>query len=144
MFVVLEPSDRPSRLYHVRTFGEPLELTWVEEKSTHSFHGGFEFDQLPLLRRKGKQREQNYKNTVNTSSLHALIKSWSKASSLLGYHHVGQQQLCFQTWSGITNIAINTLLFILLCMQILSSVCLYLSVDCKAFTGVMEIQCGRS
>ncbi|KAK5917818.1 hypothetical protein CgunFtcFv8_002630 [Champsocephalus gunnari] len=61
---VKEPSDRPSRLYHVRTFGEPLELTWVEEKSTHSFHGGFEFDQLPLLRRKGKQREQNYKNTI--------------------------------------------------------------------------------
>ncbi|XP_047235146.1 histone-lysine N-methyltransferase, H3 lysine-36 specific isoform X2 [Girardinichthys multiradiatus] len=58
-----EPSDRPSRLYHVRTFGEPKELVWVEEKSTHTFHGGFEFDQL-LLRRRNKQREQNNKNTI--------------------------------------------------------------------------------
>lgn len=64
--VVLEPSDRPCRLYHVRTFGEPVERTWVEDKATHSFHGGFEFERLPLLRRRGKQREQNYKYTVNT------------------------------------------------------------------------------
>ncbi|KAF1378188.1 hypothetical protein PFLUV_G00187890 [Perca fluviatilis] len=61
---VKEPSDRPCRLYHVRTFGEPVELTWVEEKATHSFHGGFEFEQLTLLRRRGKQREQNYKYTI--------------------------------------------------------------------------------
>uniref|UniRef100_A0A3P8Q1L4 Histone-lysine N-methyltransferase, H3 lysine-36 specific n=1 Tax=Astatotilapia calliptera TaxID=8154 RepID=A0A3P8Q1L4_ASTCA len=61
-----EPSDRPCRLYHVRTFGEPQELVWVEEKSTHTFHGGFEFEQLLLLRRRGKQREQNSKYTVNT------------------------------------------------------------------------------
>uniref|UniRef100_A0A665XBP7 Histone-lysine N-methyltransferase, H3 lysine-36 specific n=1 Tax=Echeneis naucrates TaxID=173247 RepID=A0A665XBP7_ECHNA len=59
-----EPNDRPCRLYHVRTFGEPKELVWVEEKSTRTFHGGFEFEQLPLLRRRGKQREQNYKYTV--------------------------------------------------------------------------------
>lgn len=64
--VVLEPSDRPCRLYHVRTFGEPVELTWVEDKATHTFHGGFEFEQLPLLRRRGKQRTQNYKYTVIT------------------------------------------------------------------------------
>ncbi|XP_077962981.1 uncharacterized protein nsd1b isoform X2 [Gasterosteus aculeatus] len=61
---VKEPSDRPCRLYHVRTFGEPVELTWVEDKATHGFHGGFEFEQLPLLRRRGKQREQNYKYTI--------------------------------------------------------------------------------
>ncbi|KAM4547278.1 uncharacterized protein nsd1b isoform 2-T3 [Fundulus diaphanus] len=60
-----EPSDRHCRLYHVRTFGDPKELVWVEEKSTHTFHGGFEFDQLLLLRRRSKQREKsNKKNTI--------------------------------------------------------------------------------
>uniref|UniRef100_A0AAQ5ZR60 Histone-lysine N-methyltransferase, H3 lysine-36 specific n=1 Tax=Amphiprion ocellaris TaxID=80972 RepID=A0AAQ5ZR60_AMPOC len=56
--------DRPCRLYYVRTFGEPVELVWVEEKSTHTFHGGFEFEQLHLQHRRGKQREQNNKYTV--------------------------------------------------------------------------------
>lgn len=52
----------------------------MEEKSTHTFHGGFEFEQLLLLRRRGKQREQNSKYTVNTilliagQHLHALVK----------------------------------------------------------------------
>ncbi|XP_061595252.1 histone-lysine N-methyltransferase, H3 lysine-36 specific [Cololabis saira] len=58
-----EPCDRLCRLYHVRTFGEPEELVWVEEKSIHIFKGGFEFDQLHLHRR-GKQREQNNKCTI--------------------------------------------------------------------------------
>uniref|UniRef100_A0A667Z8G7 PWWP domain-containing protein n=1 Tax=Myripristis murdjan TaxID=586833 RepID=A0A667Z8G7_9TELE len=57
-------NDRPCRLYHVRTFGEPVELAWVEGKAIHTFKGGFEFEQLPLLRRRGKQREENYKYTV--------------------------------------------------------------------------------
>ncbi|KAM6907189.1 uncharacterized protein nsd1b [Xenentodon cancila] len=60
---VKEPSDRACRLYHVRTFGEPEELVWVEEKSIHTFKGGFEFEQLHLHRR-GKQREQNNKCTI--------------------------------------------------------------------------------
>uniref|UniRef100_A0A8C6NWQ2 Histone-lysine N-methyltransferase, H3 lysine-36 specific n=1 Tax=Nothobranchius furzeri TaxID=105023 RepID=A0A8C6NWQ2_NOTFU len=60
-----EPSDRPCRLYYVRTFGEPKDFFWVEEKSTHTFHGGFEFEQLILLRRRGKQREQTSKYTVS-------------------------------------------------------------------------------
>lgn len=64
--VVLEPGERPCRLYHVRTFGESVEQTWVEEKSTHAFHGGFEFEQLSLMRRRGKQKEQNHKFTVIT------------------------------------------------------------------------------
>lgn len=76
--VVSEPSERPCRLYYVRTFGEPVEVTWVEDKSTHTFHGGFEMEQLPLLRKKGKQREQSYRCTVITPRcsfcLHLLIR----------------------------------------------------------------------
>ncbi|XP_055730042.1 histone-lysine N-methyltransferase, H3 lysine-36 specific-like isoform X4 [Salvelinus fontinalis] len=59
-----EPSDRPCRQYHIRTFGEPVELAWVAGKATHTFHGGFEFEQLPLIRRRGRQREKDYKYTI--------------------------------------------------------------------------------
>ncbi|XP_061660354.1 histone-lysine N-methyltransferase, H3 lysine-36 specific [Syngnathoides biaculeatus] len=61
---VKEPSDRPCRLYHIRTFGNPEERTWVEDKSTHIFHGGFQFEQLAQLRRKGKHRGQNHNYTI--------------------------------------------------------------------------------
>ncbi|XP_022618390.1 histone-lysine N-methyltransferase, H3 lysine-36 and H4 lysine-20 specific-like [Seriola dumerili] len=80
---VKEPSDRPCRLYHVRTFGEPVELVWVEEKSTHTFHGGFEFEQLPLLRRRGKQREQNYKYTIAKRYQDSWKSSVAEAESIL-------------------------------------------------------------
>ncbi|XP_077596420.1 uncharacterized protein nsd1b [Stigmatopora nigra] len=61
---VKEPSDRPCRLYHVRNFGVPQEQAWVEDKSTHIFHGGFQFEQLAQVRRKGKQKGQNQKYTI--------------------------------------------------------------------------------
>uniref|UniRef100_A0A3Q1JQ02 Histone-lysine N-methyltransferase, H3 lysine-36 specific n=1 Tax=Anabas testudineus TaxID=64144 RepID=A0A3Q1JQ02_ANATE len=80
---VKEPSDRPSRLYYVRTFGEPVELMWVEEKSTHTFHGGFEFEQLPLRRRRGKQREQNYKYTIAKRFQDSWKSSVAEAESVL-------------------------------------------------------------
>ncbi|XP_019729125.1 uncharacterized protein LOC109517985 isoform X2 [Hippocampus comes] len=61
---VKEPSDRPCRLYHIRTFGDQEEQAWVEDKSTHIFHGGFQFEQLAQMRRKGKQRGPNHKYTI--------------------------------------------------------------------------------
>ncbi|XP_030601999.1 histone-lysine N-methyltransferase, H3 lysine-36 and H4 lysine-20 specific isoform X2 [Archocentrus centrarchus] len=78
-----EPSDRPCRLYHVRTFGEPQELVWVEDKSTHTFHGGFEFEQLLLLRRRGKQREQNSKYTIAKRFKESWKSSVAQAESVL-------------------------------------------------------------
>lgn len=48
---------------------------WVEDKSTHTFHGGFELEHLALLRRKGKQREQNYRCAVITLFLLACLVS---------------------------------------------------------------------
>ncbi|XP_069565693.1 histone-lysine N-methyltransferase, H3 lysine-36 specific isoform X2 [Brachyistius frenatus] len=80
---VKEPSDRHCRLYHVRTFGEPEELVWVEEKSTHAFHGGFEFEQLLLLRRRGKQREQNNKYTIAKRFQESWKSSVAEAESVL-------------------------------------------------------------
>ncbi|XP_068457235.1 uncharacterized protein nsd1b [Clinocottus analis] len=80
---VKEPSDRPCRLYHVRTFGEPVEFTWLEDKATQSFQGGFEFEQLPLLRRRGKQREQNYKFTIAKRFQDSWKSSVAEAESVL-------------------------------------------------------------
>ncbi|XP_043997467.1 uncharacterized protein nsd1b [Gambusia affinis] len=78
-----EPCDRLCRLYHVRTFGEPKEFVWVEEKSTQAFHGGFEFDQLLLLRRRSKQREQNNRNTIPKRFQYSWRCSVAEAESVL-------------------------------------------------------------
>uniref|UniRef100_A0AAY4AM63 Histone-lysine N-methyltransferase, H3 lysine-36 specific n=1 Tax=Denticeps clupeoides TaxID=299321 RepID=A0AAY4AM63_9TELE len=59
-----EPSDRPCCQYYVRTFGEPVEMAWVVGKATHPFGGGHEFEQLPVLRRRGRQKLENYRYTV--------------------------------------------------------------------------------
>ncbi|XP_035378563.1 histone-lysine N-methyltransferase, H3 lysine-36 specific [Electrophorus electricus] len=59
-----EPSRRPCRLYFVRTFGEIVDQAWVSGKATHPFEGGHQFDKLPVLRRRGRQREKGYKYTV--------------------------------------------------------------------------------
>ncbi|XP_029028601.1 histone-lysine N-methyltransferase, H3 lysine-36 specific [Betta splendens] len=80
---VKEPSDRPCRLYYVRTFGEPMEFVWVEEKATHIFHGGAEFEQLPLRRGRGKQREQSCKHTIAKRFQGPWESSVAEAESVL-------------------------------------------------------------
>uniref|UniRef100_A0A8C8JU39 [histone H3]-lysine(36) N-dimethyltransferase n=1 Tax=Oncorhynchus tshawytscha TaxID=74940 RepID=A0A8C8JU39_ONCTS len=78
-----EPSDRPCRQYHIRTFGEPLELAWVAGKATHTFHGGFEFEQLPLIRRRGRQRDKDYKYTIPKRFKASWGKSVAEAEAVL-------------------------------------------------------------
>uniref|UniRef100_A0A8C7J8F5 [histone H3]-lysine(36) N-dimethyltransferase n=1 Tax=Oncorhynchus kisutch TaxID=8019 RepID=A0A8C7J8F5_ONCKI len=78
-----EPSDRPCRQYHIRTFGEPLELAWVAGKATHTFHGGFEFEQLPLIRRRGRQRDKDYKYTIPKRFKASWEKSVAEAEAVL-------------------------------------------------------------
>eukprot|EP00063_Salmo_salar_P018648 XP_013993483.1 PREDICTED: histone-lysine N-methyltransferase, H3 lysine-36 and H4 lysine-20 specific-like isoform X4 [Salmo salar] len=78
-----EPSDRPCRQYHIRTFGEPVELAWVAGKATHTFHGGFEFEQLPLIRRRGRQRDKDYKYTIPKRFKASWKKSVAEAEAVL-------------------------------------------------------------
>ncbi|XP_072530420.1 histone-lysine N-methyltransferase, H3 lysine-36 specific [Salminus brasiliensis] len=59
-----EPSRRPCRLYFVRTFGEIVDQAWVSGKATYPFEGGHQFEKLPVLRRRGRQRDKSYKYTV--------------------------------------------------------------------------------
>lgn len=59
-----DPSPRPCRVYFLETIGEILERAWVPENAILPFKGGHEFKDLPVLRRRGKQKEKDYKYTV--------------------------------------------------------------------------------
>uniref|UniRef100_A0A8C1VFB4 Histone-lysine N-methyltransferase, H3 lysine-36 specific n=1 Tax=Cyprinus carpio TaxID=7962 RepID=A0A8C1VFB4_CYPCA len=72
-----DPSRRPCRLYFVRMFGEIIDQAWVPAKATFPFEGGHQFEKLPVLRRRGRQKDKDYKYTVPKR----LMPSW-KASVL--------------------------------------------------------------
>ncbi|XP_076862293.1 histone-lysine N-methyltransferase, H3 lysine-36 specific [Brachyhypopomus gauderio] len=78
-----EPSRRPCRLYFVRTFGEIVDQAWVSGKATHPFEGGHQFDKLPVLRRRGRQREKGYKYTVPKRLMPLWMTSVREAEAAL-------------------------------------------------------------
>uniref|UniRef100_A0A6G1R3D0 Nuclear receptor binding SET domain protein 2 n=1 Tax=Hypotaenidia okinawae TaxID=2861861 RepID=A0A6G1R3D0_9GRUI len=55
---------RPYREYYVDALGEPSEKTWVAGKAIVLFQGRHQFEELPVLRRRGKQKEKGYKHKV--------------------------------------------------------------------------------
>ncbi|NXX14964.1 NSD1 protein, partial [Podargus strigoides] len=55
---------RPYREYYVDALGEPSEKTWVAAKAIVLFEGRHQFEDLPVLRRRGKQKEKGYKHKV--------------------------------------------------------------------------------
>ncbi|XP_047675247.1 histone-lysine N-methyltransferase, H3 lysine-36 specific isoform X2 [Tachysurus fulvidraco] len=65
-----EPSSRPCRMYFVRTFGEIVDHAWVSGQSTYAFEGGQQFEKLPMIRRRGRQRDKGYMVPKN------LIAAW--------------------------------------------------------------------
>ncbi|KAM9788550.1 uncharacterized protein nsd1b [Neosynchiropus ocellatus] len=80
---IKESTERPSRLYHIQTYGEPVEQAWVEDKSTHTFHGGFEFKQFLQRRRRGKTKEQSHKYTIPKRFEDSWNTSVAQAESIL-------------------------------------------------------------
>uniref|UniRef100_A0A1A8U6X3 Histone-lysine N-methyltransferase, H3 lysine-36 specific n=1 Tax=Nothobranchius furzeri TaxID=105023 RepID=A0A1A8U6X3_NOTFU len=82
------PSSRPCRMYFLETMGEVAEFCWVSGSVILSFEGGHQFDELPVLRRRGKQKEKNYKYTIPKSLMTAWKVSVAKAEYLLS----GQQK----------------------------------------------------
>lgn len=59
-----DPSRRPCRLYFIKMFGEIVDQAWVPAKATFPFEGGHQFEKLPVLRRRGRQKDKDYKYTV--------------------------------------------------------------------------------
>lgn len=51
-------------MYFVRTFGEIVDQAWVSGKATYAFEGGQQFEKLPVLRRRGRQKDKGYKYMV--------------------------------------------------------------------------------
>uniref|UniRef100_A0A8D0L4V5 PWWP domain-containing protein n=1 Tax=Sphenodon punctatus TaxID=8508 RepID=A0A8D0L4V5_SPHPU len=55
---------RPYREYYVDALGDPSEKAWVAGKAIVFFEGRHQFEDLPVLRRRGKQKEKGYKHKV--------------------------------------------------------------------------------
>ncbi|KAL8212188.1 UNVERIFIED_CONTAM: hypothetical protein K2H54_040466 [Gekko kuhli] len=55
---------RPYREYYVEALGESSERAWVVGKAIVVFEGRHQFEELPVLRRRGKQKEKGYKHKV--------------------------------------------------------------------------------
>uniref|UniRef100_A0A3P8TLC7 Histone-lysine N-methyltransferase, H3 lysine-36 specific n=1 Tax=Amphiprion percula TaxID=161767 RepID=A0A3P8TLC7_AMPPE len=77
------PSPRPCRVYYLETFGEIRECAWVPGSVILPFEGGHQFKDLPVLRRRGKQKEKDYKYTIPKSLLTAWKVSVAEAEYLL-------------------------------------------------------------
>ncbi|XP_017279649.1 histone-lysine N-methyltransferase, H3 lysine-36 specific [Kryptolebias marmoratus] len=77
------PSSRPCRMYYLETLGEVAERAWVPGSVILPFEGGHQFEELPVLRRRGKQKEKNYKYTIPKSLLTAWKVSVAEAEYLL-------------------------------------------------------------
>ncbi|KPP75631.1 histone-lysine N-methyltransferase, H3 lysine-36 and H4 lysine-20 specific-like [Scleropages formosus] len=63
-FRAKDSKDRPCRQYFIRTLGEIIDQAWVPGRATQPFEGGYQFDKLPVLRRRGRQKDENYKYTI--------------------------------------------------------------------------------
>ncbi|XP_056132689.1 histone-lysine N-methyltransferase NSD2 [Lampris incognitus] len=77
------PSQRPCRMYFLETIGEIVESAWVPGKVILPFKGGHQFEELPVLRRRGKQKEKDYKYTIPKSLFTAWKVSVAEAEYLI-------------------------------------------------------------
>ncbi|CAL8263831.1 unnamed protein product [Lota lota] len=94
------PSHRPCRLYFLETIGEIAERAWVPGKAILPFQGGHQFNELPVLRRRGKQKEKDYKYTIPKSLLTAWKVSVSEAEYLLPGRQRGTDDVLHMLLNG--------------------------------------------
>lgn len=58
----------------MEAFGDPSERAWVAGKAIVMFEGRHQFEELPVLRRRGKQKEKGYRHKVKTTTdLHMIF-----------------------------------------------------------------------
>ncbi|XP_016353618.1 histone-lysine N-methyltransferase, H3 lysine-36 and H4 lysine-20 specific-like isoform X4 [Sinocyclocheilus anshuiensis] len=80
---IKEPPDRTNRQYFLKTFGEPEEQAWVPERSTHIFVGGYQFNNLPMVRGNGRQQDENSRHSIPKRFLNSWRASVVEAEALL-------------------------------------------------------------
>ncbi|XP_030649135.1 histone-lysine N-methyltransferase, H3 lysine-36 and H4 lysine-20 specific [Chanos chanos] len=97
-----EPSDRLCRLYYIRTFGEPEEQAWVSGQATHVFEGGFQFENLPVLRRRGRQKDENYRYSIPKRFLNSWKASVAEAEGAPAKQHRITKSTCSATGKSPT------------------------------------------
>ncbi|KFV56427.1 Histone-lysine N-methyltransferase, H3 lysine-36 and H4 lysine-20 specific, partial [Tyto alba] len=92
---------RPYREYYVDALGEPSEKTWVAGKAIVLFEGRHQFEELPVLRRRGKQKEKGYKHKVPQRFMAKWEVSVGQAEDIL----LGgpEDQKCSQNSSELDN-----------------------------------------
>ncbi|XP_072487229.1 histone-lysine N-methyltransferase, H3 lysine-36 specific isoform X3 [Notamacropus eugenii] len=71
-------SQRPYRQYYVEALGDPSEKAWVAGKSIVLFEGRHQFEELPVLRRRGKQKEKGYRHKVPKK----ILSKWEASVGL--------------------------------------------------------------
>ncbi|XP_075398130.1 histone-lysine N-methyltransferase, H3 lysine-36 specific isoform X2 [Tenrec ecaudatus] len=69
---------RPYRQYYVEAFGDPSEKAWVAGKAIVMFEGRHQFEELPVLRRRGKQKEKEYRHKVPQK----ILSKWEASVGL--------------------------------------------------------------
>ncbi|XP_070649418.1 histone-lysine N-methyltransferase, H3 lysine-36 specific isoform X2 [Bos indicus] len=69
---------RPYRQYYVEAFGDPSERAWVAGKAIVMFEGRHQFEELPVLRRRGKQKEKGYRHKVPQK----ILSKWEASVGL--------------------------------------------------------------
>lgn len=76
----------------MEAFGDPSERAWVAGKAIVMFEGRHQFEELPVLRRRGKQKEKGYRHKVKKTKQNTHIHERTKASQII-FWRVGREQV---------------------------------------------------
>uniref|UniRef100_A0AAV2MJP4 ATP synthase peripheral stalk subunit OSCP, mitochondrial n=1 Tax=Knipowitschia caucasica TaxID=637954 RepID=A0AAV2MJP4_KNICA len=77
------PSSRSCRLYYLQTIEETEESAWIPENVVVPFESGHQFEDSLVLKRKGKQKEKDFKYKIPKLYQSVWEISVSKAEDLL-------------------------------------------------------------
>uniref|UniRef100_A0A8C5K7W8 Histone-lysine N-methyltransferase, H3 lysine-36 specific n=1 Tax=Jaculus jaculus TaxID=51337 RepID=A0A8C5K7W8_JACJA len=78
---------RPYREYYVEAFGDPSEKAWVAGKAIVMFEGRHQFEELPVLRKRGKQKEKGYRHKVPQK----ILSKWEASVGLAEQYDVPKE-----------------------------------------------------
>lgn len=74
----------------MEAFGDPSEKAWVAGKAIVMFEGRHQFEELPVLRKRGKQKEKGYRHKVKTIYKQKNLKNSSSCGLAYGRSSVNR------------------------------------------------------